>query len=208
MANFVFDLDGTLIDSYPSIIDKLIRINDVLKVHYSYEEIFSKIIKSSTGNYIDFLCEKNGISRDEYQMIYDQTKADLNLITLFDDSVAQTLADLSRQGDKLFIYTHRGQSVYAVLENLGIRKYFIEIVDSTKGFKRKPSGEGITYLVNKYNLDPKETYYVGDRELDILAAIDAGVCSIFFNSSGINCQSTPTYSIDKFIELKNLLKHN
>ena len=39
----------------------------------------------------------------------------------------------------------------------------------------KPDPEGVDYLVDKYQLDWSETYYIGDRTLDVDLADNAGI---------------------------------
>ena len=83
-----------------------------------------------------------------------------------------------QKGIQHFVYTHKGITANNVLERLGVRKYFTEVVTSANGFARKPQPEAIDYLVEKYDLDKASTYYVGDRRIDVEAAENAGVKSI------------------------------
>lgn len=55
--------------------------------------------------------------------------------------------------------------------------YFEEVVTAANGFKRKPDPEALTYLINKYQMDKKRTYYIGDRSLDQQAAEKSGIQS-------------------------------
>ena len=73
-----------------------------------------------------------------------------------------------------------GRSTLPLLERLGLTHYFVEIVTFEHGFRPKPSGDGVAYLVRKYGLDKKQTAYVGDRSLDVLCAKDAGVAAILY----------------------------
>lgn len=203
MSNFIFDFDGTLADSYPSIIDKLMRVNDVLNIHFSYENIFNKLIEKSTEEYINFICQNNNVSKEKFMEIYRSIEANLDLIILMPE-VEKTIKTLFERGDSLFVYTHRGPNAIKLLEKWNIRAYFKEVIDSSNGFKRKPSGDAIRYLINKYSLSQKNTYYVGDRELDILCAKDANVNSIFYDISGIPPLTKPTLSIKLFNELTNI----
>ena len=97
-------------------------------------------------------------------------------------NVKETLEQLDRMGVKNFIYTHRGESLYKILELLDINKYFIEVVGKNNGFKRKPNPEAINYLVDKYQLDKESTYYVGDRLIDQESARNAGIGAIYYQS--------------------------
>ena len=58
--------------------------------------------------------------------------------------------------------------------------FFREVVTSQSGFARKPAPDGILYLVEKYGLEPENTYYVGDRSMDMECAKNAGVSGILF----------------------------
>ena len=92
----------------------------------------------------------------------------------------ETLEELRRGGAVHFVYTHRGDSSGPILERLGIRACFREIVTSRHAFRPKPSGDGVRYLTEKYGLDPARTWYVGDRTLDVLCAKDAGVKALLY----------------------------
>ena len=90
------------------------------------------------------------------------------------------LETLASAGCRSFVYTHRGVSCPAILAHTGLRPYFTELVTALEGFPRKPSPEGILYLLEKYALDPAACFYVGDRRLDMEAAENAGVGGIFY----------------------------
>ena len=47
-------------------------------------------------------------------------------------------------------------------------------------FRPKPSGEGVRYLLDRYGLDPADTWYVGDRAVDMYCAKDAGVNALLY----------------------------
>ena len=63
-------------------------------------------------------------------------------------------------------------------------------MDFSFGFKAKPDSQGVDYLVQKYGLDKAKTYYVGDRIIDIQCGLNAGVGTIFYNSSGLDIDSS------------------
>ena len=61
-----------------------------------------------------------------------------------------------------------------------MRAYFLEILTSQSGFPRKPDPQALRYLMDKYELDPAATYYVGDRSLDMECAANAGIQGILY----------------------------
>jgi len=60
---------------------------------------------------------------------------------------------------------------------------FTLIKGSQSGFERKPHPEAANYLLDKYQLDPESTYYIGDRTLDVEFAQNSGIQSINFLES-------------------------
>ena len=86
-------------------------------------------------------------------------------------------------GIRNFIYTHKGDNAFTILRNLGLESYFTEILTSQSGFARKPNLEAANYLIDKYQLNPDNTYYIGDRTLDVEFAQNSGIQSINFLES-------------------------
>ena len=113
------------------------------------------------------------------------------------------LERLQNAGAAHYVFTHRGTSSEPILKRLGILGYFREIVTSAAGFPAKPSGEAVRYLMQKYGLKPDETWYVGDRPIDVLCAEDAGVRSVLLLPEGA-CV-TPTGHEDRIIRSLNEL---
>lgn len=179
--NLIWDMDGTLIDSYDSIIDCICKTIDYHDIEYDKSLIRDIIQKESTSYFLKLISKKNMIPYEDLWNYYNSLAVDENMITLM-PNVARVLEMLETRNVKNYIYTHRGSSAYSILKNLKIEKYFVEVVNSEKCFERKPSPEAINYLVNKYEMNRKETYYIGDRLLDQKCARNASIKSIFYNS--------------------------
>ena len=88
-----------------------------------------------------------------------------------------------RSRNQQFIYTHKGNNAFTILRDLGLEPYFTEILTSQSGFARKPNPEVATYLLDKYQLNPEKTYYIGDRTLDVEFAQNSKIQSINFLDS-------------------------
>ena len=93
------------------------------------------------------------------------------------------LAWAEESGIQQFVYTHKGDNARTILRDLGLESYFTEILTSQSGFVRKPSPEAATYLIDKYQLNHDNTYYIGDRTLDVEFAQNSGIQSINFLES-------------------------
>ena len=177
---YIWDLDGTLFDSYGAIVSSLVDVARACGSADPPEKILKAVKQGSVSGYLRDLSAGCGKSTEElYQMYRTASHAKAGEITLIPDA-AETLKTLQDQGAKHFVYTHRGTTTVPRLERLGIRGYITDVVTSQNGFRPKPSGEGVTYLLEKHGLEKTETAYVGDRTLDVLCAKDAGVRAILY----------------------------
>ena len=207
--SFIWDLDGTLVDSYDVIAGSLYQVSNELNLNYDKTEIRKEVIRNSVSYFIDkIIAEKNidfNVIKDRYSEITDLNNDKIvamkNAILLLDK--------LNELGIKSYLFTHRGKSTNFVLENTKLSKYFKEVVTSKSGFKRKPEPDAINYLVNKYNLNKDNTYYVGDRSIDIMCANNANIKSILFLGDGITKPSgKETYVIDDLIKILDIFDLN
>ena len=180
MKTFIWDLDGTLLDSYKTIVDGLYDTYKEYGIELNKEEIHEHVITYSVSSFINKMIEVTGISFDEmkkrYSEIGEEKKKEIQLIP----GAKETLKALSDRGDKHYVFTHRGKSTESVLKQLDIYDIFDEIVTSQSGFARKPEPDGINYFVDKYNLDRKNVYYVGDRTIDMDCAMNAHVNGVLY----------------------------
>ncbi len=177
---YIWDMDGTLIDSYDAIVSALADVAEACGVQDSPGQILRAVKQESVSGYLRDLSAGSGKSTETlYQMYRAVGHANDDQITLI-PGAAETLKVLQDQGAKHFVYTHRGSTTRPLLERLGIREHFTETVTSENGFRPKPSGEGVEYLLEKYALDRMKTAYVGDRALDVLCAKDAGVQAVLY----------------------------
>ena len=178
LTAFIWDLDGTLLDSYGSIVSSLALVGAEIGVCDSAEQIMVAVKRGSVSSYLREMAERSGVSYESlyrrYRVISHEKMSEITLI----DGAAETLSALKNAGARHFVYTHRGASAGPLLSRLGLTDFFEEIVTFEYGFEPKPSGEGVRYLVQKYGLSLETTAYVGDRALDVGCAKDAGVYAI------------------------------
>ena len=180
LKTFIWDLDGTLLDSYGSIVSSLMAVARECGADDPYDEIMKSVKRGAVSTYLKEFSARCG---REYSLLYQRYReishGKLDEITLI-PGARETLEGLMAKGARHYVYTHRGKSTESLLDRLGLRDYFAEIVTFEHGFRPKPSGEGVAYLVRKYRLEKGETAYVGDRSLDVRCAKDAGVKAILF----------------------------
>jgi len=195
---YIWDLDGTLLDSYGSIVSSLTEVALECGADDAYEEIMRAVKQGAVSTYLKGLSARCGrLYAQLYQRYREISHEKLDEITLI-PGAKDTLEELKKKGARHFVYTHRGKSTESLLTRLGLTDYFVETVTFEQGFKPKPSGEGVEYLAGKYRLEKDRTAYVGDRALDVRCAKDAGVKAVLFCPDG-SCV-TPTGEEDLVIK--------
>lgn len=205
---FIWDLDGTLIDSYKVIVSSIEKVLKEKNIHISYDIIKRKSTESSVGEFLQEISDKYSLSFEELEKNchshidkrYLEVEAIQNAIEILDY--------LSNVGAKHLMYTHKGKSTHDILKNLDMDKYFEEVLTIEDGFKRKPDPEAINYFIDKYSINKEYAYYVGDRHLDIDSANNAEIQSIFFKPEDSYVEPTgrENHVVTDLIQIKDLFK--
>lgn len=175
----IFDMDGTIIDSDLVLIKTWQELFSLYKNNEKFDE--NKIAEYSgptlmyaiNDAFKDY--EDKEFIRKEYRArtkkYYD---TDLDIFPY----VKEVLEKLYKNGIILCVLTSKNTEMTEYCLNMfSLREYFKDLVTCDSPFKAKPSGEGITYLKEKYHLNNDEIMMVGDTTYDHLAAKDANVLS-------------------------------
>ena len=204
---FIWDLDGTLLDSYGVIVDSLYQIYKEKGFEIDKQEILYDVINESVSYFIMKMEKRFGVPfddlKDRYLIISHNAKNNIKAMK----HSKEILEFIKNKGIPNYVFTHRGVTTEAVLKNIGLYEYFDEIVTSLSGFARKPDPEGINYFVNKYHLDKEQTYYVGDRPMDIKCANNAHIKSIMFlpDNSVAQLSKQETYVVKDLLQIKDII---
>lgn len=168
MTSIVWDFDGTLANSYPGIVmatQKSLKEN--FDINISKDSIYKEALKTSVRKLASDLLNGDDAKVKTFYKSYK-----LHEKTFHDQIKLMPHAKIALeyckvQGYQQFIVTHRDTSIFEVAKRLGIADYFTEMVSAEDGHVRKPDSEMLDYLIDKYSLDPKDTWVVGDRKIDI-----------------------------------------
>ena len=77
---FIWDLDGTLIDSYDIIVDSLCRIyKEKIGIELNREDVYREAIRYSVGHFIQGMEKQTGIKFDELKDRYSQISGEEKL---------------------------------------------------------------------------------------------------------------------------------
>ena len=180
---FIWDLDGTLLDSYEAILSGIEETFAQFSIPYDKEKVREFILKFSVQDLLEQVAEERKLDAEVLNQVRAQSLAEKNAQVVLMLGAREVLAWADQAGIQQFVYTHKGDNAFAILRDLGLESYFTEILTSQSGFARKPNRESATYLLDKYELDPDNTYYIGDRTLDVEFAQNSGIQSINFLES-------------------------
>lgn len=180
---FIWDLDGTLLDSYEAILSGIEETFAQFSIPYDKEKVREFILKFSVQDLLVQVAEERNLDVEVLNQVRAQSLSEKNAQVVLMPGAREVLAWADKAGIQQFVYTHKGDNAFIILRDLGLESYFTEILTSQSGFARKPSPEVATYLLDKYQLNPEKTYYIGDRNLDVEFAQNSGIQSINFLES-------------------------
>lgn len=171
----IFDLDGTLVDSYPAILESL---NDT-RLAFGLQPYDLATVRVMVGRGLENLMRqavgeeklKQGIAL--FRKSYDETHLrGTHLLP----GVRQTLEELKARNVRMAVATNK-PSDYSrnILKHLEVDSFFAECSGPDRAGRAKPDPAMLNGLMIALQARPMETLYVGDMVLDIETARNAGV---------------------------------
>lgn len=180
---FIWDLDGTLLDSYDAILAGLEETYASYQLPFDRASIKDYILKHSVQDLLVVVAEEHQLDVTDLNHRRAESLAEKNAQVVLMEGARDVLSWAKDAGIQQFVYTHKGENALVILRDLGLESFFKEILTSQSGFARKPNPEAARYLMKKYGLEPENIYYIGDRSLDIDFARNSQIQSINFLTS-------------------------
>ena len=187
IRNIIWDVDGTLFDTYPAIA----RSFQAALSDFGFSapvEWIRELAKISLGHCATSLADQYQINEDElaakFNEHYDRVKPDEQPPFPGVIPICEYICSI---GGKNVIVTHRGQVGTAeLLEANKMSVLFAGAITRNDGYAKKPDSAAFEAALRIYGLEPDETITAGDREIDITAGQHAGLFSCYFgeNQSG------------------------
>lgn len=200
---FIFDLDGTLVDSGADIANA----TNLMRQHYQLETIPLQTVFSYIGNGAKKLVERamtnTGIETndalDTFLSIYQEN---ICINSCFFEGVEDFLKELQKQNIPAVVLTNKPQAMTdKLLEEMNATSYF-QLIYGPEAFGAKPSPNGLENCISQLGIDKNDVVMVGDHTTDLNAAEAAGVRSIFCTFGlGVQDGCKPDFIIDSGKEL-------
>ena len=176
MKAVLFDLDGTLLDTLEDLSNS---VNYAL-LHHGFPQRSSKEIRSFLGNGARNLIRfslPQGKEKSEESVFYSFLKhyaLHSRDFTRPYPGIPQLLDSLQEKGVKVAIVSNKYDSAVQKLKEI----YFPRAdfaVGEQDGIARKPAPDSVFAAMKLFDATPEECVYVGDSEVDIQTAKNAGI---------------------------------
>jgi phosphoglycolate phosphatase len=187
----IFDLDGTLIDSR---LDLVHSVNAALR-HIGRPALPDEVIASYVGDGAPILIQRalGGEQVDEatlrrglefFLSYYREHKLDHTTVY---PGIFEALASIQHSQNGTSAASQRKMAVLtnkpvnpsrAIVEALGLGKFFSQVYGGNSFSTKKPDPEGARQLLAEYGVQPEHAVIVGDSHVDILTGQNAGMHTI------------------------------
>ena len=201
----LWDMDGTLFDTYPPLGQAAVDTFAVYGVTVSAAEVLD-LMTVTLGHCIETLALRHGLDPVELMAAYLDRAARVSVATQPPfPGVEHVLRRVVAAGGGNFIFTHRGrESLDGFLTHFGLADLFADTLTQDEGYARKPDPAGFLALIERNGLPRAEVLTVGDRDLDILAGINAGIHTCLYAAQP-SPDAPPDFVIQDYAELEALL---
>ena len=207
-----FDLDGTLIDSGPDLLDSL---NFVLQKN-NLNTINSNIIGNLVGGGAEAMIRRGyaylNKKLDEkiipglINQFLEYYESNCTKKTKLYPNILDILKSLQEKEIKICICTNKRQYLAKkIIKELQINDFFDVIVGSQKSVQLKPSTEMLEIFLKKLLVKPKDVIFIGDSTNDIIPANILGMTSVYvkYGYGKIKESDKADFQISNAKELEN-----
>ncbi|WP_068073829.1 HAD family hydrolase [Novosphingobium lentum] len=208
VANIVFDLDGTLIDSAPVFVEVL---NAMLADRGSARRVTQSDIRpfASLGGpalVSGVLAQECGDLRQEVDDFRARYRLYPTPIESLYDGVADGVKALSAHGFRLAICSNKPQQLCEkVIADVGLTEHFPVIVGSSPDRMAKPAPDLMELVMAQLGTTVHDCLYVGDSEIDQALAKATGV-RFAFVTYGYATEQFTVGQQDEFSRFSDLVR--
>jgi len=176
MKYWVFDLDGTLIDSfsfYLSIVTRLFEKHNLTLT----PEIVKSCVGMPAAKFFEMHLGAEHVN-DAMAELKSQSDEDLKSVSLF-SGILESVKQLSSAGHRVAIWTSRDLlSTEQLLQFTQLNDYIDFYVTSCCVADHKPHPEGLLKVAEYFSCDPSELVMIGDHDFDMQAAKRVGAKAV------------------------------
>ena len=207
----LFDLDGTLVDSYSALTEAVNHARRTQGLH----DLTSARIRDFVGDGGERLLQRAFERMDvpdsvraAFESRYDEVCCAESRVLA---DVEATLAELSRLGVQMAVCTNK-PTVFSkkILDFLGLSRHFRAIVGPDAAGARKPEAQHIFVTLESVDCDREKALFVGDMPVDVRAARNSGIdVAVVATGSSTREQlaaAQPDHFLERFSDLLEVVR--
>lgn len=205
IKNILWDVDGTLFDTYPAITYAISKSLNEMGL-FEALNVIDGLARQSLDHCLESLSQRFKLDPDLLRLRFTESYRSVDPANQPPFPGVREVCELIHQkGGLNIIVTHRGvQSTQSLLNTHGIDLDFDDIFSVEQGYPSKPDPAIALAALEKHRLDPTVTLLIGDREIDIRTGQAAKVRTCLFGQPKI---TQPTdFHINSYNQLLDLLK--
>lgn len=213
IESVVFDLDGTLLDTLGDLRDS---VNFVLRKN-SLPVRSTEEIRDFVGNGIRLLVERSVPGNTPIEIVdkcFDDFKEHYKthsaVLTKAYDGIIDLMKVLKSKGIKIAVVSNKADFAVKTL----MEDYFSGLYDCAygerAGVEKKPAPDGVFGAMNEIKARKESTIYIGDSEVDIETAKNAGLPCVSvtwgFRDKKVLENLCPEYIVDSPSDILNIIE--
>ena len=180
----IYDCDGVILDSlesnyifYNRIMEKLGRP----EIDREDREAERVLHTYSFNNVMEHFFDADPQKEEAYAIAATIRYRELMPFMRMEEGFRETL-NMLRDHVSLAICTNRATSMEMIIEDFGLEGYFLCIMTAAKVQNPKPHPEPLIKVLEYFDIKPDEALFIGDSEVDMIAARNAGVPFIAYKT--------------------------
>ena len=207
----LFDLDGTLVDSYTALAE---AVNHARRTH-GLPDLSSARIREFVGEGIERLLQRAFERTDvphsvltAFESRYDEVCCKESKVLTDVEATLQSLSDLDV---KMAVCTNK-PTVFSkkILDFLNLSRHLEAIVGPDLAGARKPEAKHLLYTLDTVQCTAGEALFVGDMPIDVRAARNSGIdVAVVTTGSSTREQlvlSEPDHMLERFGDLLKIVR--
>ena len=207
----LFDLDGTLVDSYAALTDAVNHARRADGLHDLSPARIRAIVGDGLEKLLQRAFERADVPRrlvETFETRYDEVCCEQSRIL---DDVESTLERLSALGVEMAVCTNK-PTVFSkkILDFLALSHHFRAIVGPDLAGARKPDARHLLLTLEAVRCAREETLFVGDMPVDVRAARNSGIdVAVVATGSSTREQlaaAQPDHFLERFSDLLEVVR--
>lgn len=179
----IFDLDGTILDTLPTIA----YYGNLALSENGFDTIEEEKYKDFLGfgrvelihRMLRYLGEDNDTNYENVAKVYDDAYLkNTSYLTGPYDGIKDMLSSLSHMGCSLAVLSNKPHDATVPTIESFFPDTFLRVWGKKESYPPKPHPESALALCNELGLSPEDTIFIGDTEVDIQTGKNAGFSTI------------------------------